>query len=93
MGVLGGWAFAYGRGTPVYKSMSLNYDLFICAMAGHASRPQSYIKRELNQNLSGDEVYYANSLILLVINMLCSKLHYQEGFNPILFLCRIFSSA
>jgi hypothetical protein len=27
--------------------------------------------------LSGNEAYYTNSLILLVKNMLCSKLHYQ----------------
>jgi len=39
------------------------------------------MKRELNLNLSGNEVYYTNSLILLVKNMLCSKLHYQKGFN------------
>jgi len=37
-------------------------------------------KKELIENLSGSEVYYANSLILLVDNMLCSKFHYQKGF-------------
>jgi hypothetical protein len=30
------------------------------------------MERELNQNLSGNEVYHTNSLILLVKNMLCS---------------------
>ena len=42
------------------------------------------MKRELNQNL-GDEVDYTNSLILLVKNMLCSKLHDQKGLNSISF--------
>ena len=32
---------------------------------------------------SGNDVYYTNSLILLVKNMLCSKLHRQNGFNSI----------
>ena len=42
-----------------------------------------YMKRQLNQNLSGNEVYSTNSLILLVKNMLCSRLHGQKGFNSI----------
>ena len=41
------------------------------------------MKRELNSNLSGDEIDYTNSLILPGTNMLCSKLHCQEGFNPL----------
>ena len=42
------------------------------------------MKREFTQNLSRDEVCYTNSLILLVKNMLCGKLHYQQGFKLIL---------
>ena len=37
------------------------------------------MRRKLNLNLSGDEVYYTNSLILLVKNMLCSKLDCQKA--------------
>jgi len=55
----------------------------------HAS-PQSYMKRDLNQNFSGNEVYYTNSLILLVKNMLFSKLHCQKGFNLNPFSYKIF---
>ena len=43
------------------------------------------MKNESNQNLSGNEVYHTNSLILLVQNMLCSKLHCQKGCNLIRF--------
>ena len=39
------------------------------------------MKRDLNSNLSGNQVYYTNSLLLLVKNMLCSKLYRQKGFN------------
>ena len=45
----------------------------------------SYMKRKLNRNLSGNEISYANSLILLVKNVLCSKVHCQQRFNFILF--------
>ena len=47
------------------------------------------MKRELNQKLSGNEGYDANSLILLVKNMLCSKLHCQKDFNLIPFSYKI----
>ena len=40
-------------------------------------------KRELNENPSGNELYYTNYLIAK--NMLCSQLHCQKGFNLILF--------
>ena len=43
------------------------------------------MERVLYQNLSGNEVYYINSLILLVKNVLCSNLRYQKGFNLIAF--------
>ena len=35
-------------------------------------------------NLSGNEVYYTDSLMLSVKNIVCSKLHCQKGINPIL---------
>jgi hypothetical protein len=41
------------------------------------------MKRELNWNLSGNEVHYTNSSILLVKNMLCSKFYCQKDFNSI----------
>ena len=50
---------------------------------------RSYMKAELNENLSGIEVYYANSLMLLVKNMLCNKRHCQKGFSAILFSYKI----
>ena len=43
------------------------------------------MKRELNQNLFGNEVYNTDSLILLEHKMLCSKLHCQKGFNLLIF--------
>ena len=54
-----------------------------------AAESQSYMKREVCQNLSGDEVDFTNTLILLVRNMLCSKLHCQKGFYSILFSYQI----
>ena len=39
------------------------------------------MKTELRQILSGYEVYYTNSLMLLVKNMLRSKFHCQKDFN------------
>jgi len=44
--------------------------------AGESNR-----KRVSISNLSGNEVYYKNALILLIKIMLCSKLHYQKGFT------------
>jgi hypothetical protein len=39
--------------------------------------------------LSGYQVYYTSSLVLLVENMLCSELHYQKGFDLIPFPYKI----
>ena len=47
------------------------------------------MKRDLNLNLYGNEIYYTNYLILLVKNMLCSKILCQKGFNSILFSYKI----
>ena len=60
-----------------------------CGMAdvslevGHMSKVSAefIMKRELDSNLYGNEVCYTNSLILLVKNLLCSRLHRQKGFN------------
>ena len=42
-------------------------------------------EKEIKSKLSGNEGYYTNSSILLVKNMLCSKLHCQKGFNSMLY--------
>jgi hypothetical protein len=39
------------------------------------------MKRGLNQNLSVNEVHYTNLEMLLLQDMLCSRLHCQKGFN------------
>ena len=41
------------------------------------------MKRELNQNLSGNEVYYTASSLLATLENSCSKLHHQQRFNVI----------
>ena len=46
-------------------------------------------EKELNQNLFGNEVYYPNSLLLQVKNMLCSDLDCQGSFTLILFSDKI----
>ena len=51
------------------------------------------MKRELDSKLSSNEFSYTNSLLLLVKNMLCSKLDRQKGFNLILFLFKILRSS
>ena len=51
------------------------------------------MKRELNSNLSSDEVCYTNYLFLLVKNMLCSKIHCQKDFDMIVFLHKILEQA
>ena len=43
--------------------------------------PSTYMKRIRLKTLSGSEGDYTNSLLLLVKNMLRSKLHCQKGFN------------
>ena len=53
-------------------------------------RPLFYMKWGLHYNFFGNQVYYRNSLILLAKNMLCSKLHYQQAFNIIVFSYKIF---
>ena len=48
-------------------------------------RPRSDRKRGLDWILSGNEVYYTNSSMLLVKKMLCGRLHRQKGLNLISF--------
>jgi len=40
-------------------------------------------------NFRGNEVYHTNSLVLLVKDILCSKLHCQKGFYLILFSYKV----
>jgi len=47
------------------------------------------MKGETPLNLSGNDVHYTNSSILLVTNMLCGKLQCQKDFNLVLFPCTI----
>ena len=46
---------------------------------------QIFHEKRIRLKLSGNEVYCTNAVTLLVKEMLCSKLHYQKGFNLILF--------
>ena len=49
------------------------------------STPHSYMKRKLNLDLSGNEVYYTACFLLVILKYSCSKLHRQKGFYLILF--------
>ena len=51
--------------------------------------PGSYMKRELDSNLSGNEVYYTASSLPVISENSCGKLHCQKGFDWILFACEI----
>ena len=46
-------------------------------------RERGLIEKGVNLKLSGTEVYYTNTLLLVVKNMLRSKLHYQKDLNLI----------
>ena len=48
--------------------------------------PIIQMERALGQTPSGNEVYYTNSLILLVKNKPCGKLYCEEGCNSFLLL-------
>ena len=43
------------------------------------------MKRELNHNLSGNEVSFTACFLLAMLKNLCSKLHRQKGFDSIIF--------
>ena len=44
----------------------------------------SYTKRQLNSNLSGNEVYYTACSLLVILNNSFRRFHCQKGFNLIL---------
>ena len=72
----------------VFACVGLNQHLTDLNARGACLRPD-LIRTGFQVQLSGDEVYYINSLILLVKKMLCSKLHCQEVFNLKAFSCKI----
>ena len=43
------------------------------------------VEKRIKSNVSGNEVYDTNSLMLLFTHMLCRKLHCQKGFNLVPF--------
>jgi hypothetical protein len=55
-------------------------ELRVCT-PGVATGAENLIEKCFNLKLSGNEVYYTNSLILVVKIMLCSKLHCQKVLN------------
>ena len=50
---------------------------------------QSYMTRELDENLSGNEVDHTASSLLVILKNSCSKFHYQKGFDLIPLSCKI----
>jgi len=52
-----------------------------CRQACPELEDQSDMKKKLDSNLSGNQVYLTNSFILPVKNMLCSEIQCQKGFN------------
>ena len=46
---------------------------------------RSYMEKEWNQNLAGNEAHYTSSMKCLVKNMLYSELHCQKGFDLVNF--------
>jgi len=50
------------------------------------------MKGELDQNLSGNEVYYTACSFLVIFKNSCCKLHCQKGFNLFLFAYKSLAS-
>jgi len=50
--------------------------------------PESYVKKDLNLNLSGNRIYCTACFFLVISKNSCSKLHGQRGFNLIIFSYR-----
>ena len=48
-----------------------------------------YMKREINQNLSGNEVSHTACSLLVILKIFCSKIRRHRGFDIILFSYRI----
>ena len=52
-----------------------------------------YMKRDINQNVSGNDSHYTAGSSLVALKKSCSKLHCQKRFNLILLPCKIRSIA
>ena len=87
--VLGGGVVSYARGTPVQPASgtgstraagACSTDTRLCSGGVRKgggvikARERFYTKRVSIEKTSSNEVYYTNSLILLIKMMLCSKL-------------------
>ena len=70
--------YGMSRGGPGYEARARG----VCHLP--AEERQCYMKRELNQNLSGNKIYYTACSLLVILNNSCSKIHCQKGFNLIL---------
>ena len=75
---LNSWSLVY-KGTqpsrkPRYSSLQVHGG---CAWRAAVGRGVLF-EKGVNLKLSGNEVYYTNTLLLVVKNMLRSKLHYQK---------------
>ena len=68
-----------GRG----RCFALTQNAFLRRRGVRGAR--GYMKRELNQNLSSNEVYYTAYFLLVILKNSCINLHCLEGFNCILF--------
>ena len=61
------------------KCLSLRCSPALSVKSSACEFPEEILyKRAFRLKLSGNEVYYTNSSILPVKNMLCSKLHFQN---------------
>ena len=60
------------------------------AVVRHQQHPirRPYMKRKLDQNLSGNEVYYTECSLRVILKNSCIQLHCHKGFNLILFSCK-----
>ena len=47
------------------------------------------MKQELNQDLSGHEVYYTACSLHVILKNSCSKRHCRKGFDLIIFSCKV----
>ena len=82
--VLGRVVVSHERGTPVQSFFLLQKSHRVLQKSQRvfqrASRPLKVLhEKGIELKPSGNEGYYTNSLILLVKNMLCGKLHCQKG--------------
>ena len=59
--------------------------LLFCLLLSCATPNKSYMKRELNRNLPGNEVYHTACSLLVIFKNSCRELHCQKSFSLILF--------